>query len=47
MNLLTGSGFGGVKQCNSEQFKESWRFTIDYLKSEGFIILIYVYNTTW
>lgn len=44
---LTGDWFWWCKNNGTpEQFKEVWKFTIDYLKSKGVHNLIYVYNTS-
>lgn len=44
---LTGNWFWWCKNnATPEQFKEGWKFTIDYLKSKGVHNLIYVYNTS-
>lgn len=44
---LTGSWFWWCKNNGTpEQFKEVWKFTVDYYKSKGVHNLIYVYNTS-
>ncbi|WP_298307130.1 glycosyl hydrolase [Flavobacterium sp.] len=44
---LTGNWFWWCKNnATPEQFKEVWRFTVDYYKSKGVHNLIYVYNTS-
>jgi len=44
---LTGTWFWWCKNnATPEQFKEVWKFTVDYLKSKGVHNLIYVYNTS-
>lgn len=44
---LTGNWFWWCKNnATPEQFKEVWKFTVDYYKSKGVHNLIYVYNTS-
>ncbi len=44
---LTGDWFWWCKNNGTpEQFKEVWKFTVDYLKSKNVHNLIYVYNTS-
>jgi mannan endo-1,4-beta-mannosidase len=44
---LTGNWFWWCKTNGTpEQFKEVWKFTVDYLKSKKVYNLIYVYNTS-
>ena len=44
---LTGNWFWWCKNNGTpEQFKEVWKFTVDYYKSKGVHNLIYVYNTS-
>lgn len=44
---LTGDWFWWCKNNGTaEQFKEVWKFTVDYLKSKKVHNLIYVYNTS-
>lgn len=44
---LTGNWFWWCKNnVTPDQFKEGWKFTVDYLKSKGVHNLIYVYNTS-
>jgi mannan endo-1,4-beta-mannosidase len=44
---LTGDWFWWCKNnATPEQFKEGWKFTVDYLQSKGVHNLIYVYNTS-
>lgn len=44
---LTGTWFWWCKNNGTpEQFKELWKFTIDYFKEKGIHNLIYVYNTS-
>ncbi|MEC4005474.1 glycosyl hydrolase [Flavobacterium sp. SUN052] len=44
---LTGNWFWWCKNnATPEQFKEVWKFTVDYYKSKGVHNLLYVYNTS-